>query len=239
MKPEEFTSLLDNTSKEDVENLVKYLKNQKAEAHAIAHGQTNKEIVQAYLEKMAELDPTIAAVYPNNDAGKSIDDCLAYIDNLAEKLVPEKHGTQCVKLPSFTVFEWAERYFLDASIPKFKKDPIPAPKTFQSKKRTITDLQKEKEQWEAQNAKASQNWEIENNKKIDQFEKEHAQDLFPPENPHIKNVNPFLGKTFPQQEELDKLLNTQEPAQDEASEDAIGEIQEVTENEEEETESQQ
>lgn len=85
MKPEEITSLLDNTSKEDVENLVKYLRIQKTEAYAITHGKSNKEIIKAYLEKMAELDPTIAAVYPTNEAGKTMDDCMLYIEDNALK----------------------------------------------------------------------------------------------------------------------------------------------------------
>ena len=234
MKPEELTSLLEHTSKEDVQNLIKYLTIQKAEAHAIANGKTNKEIVKAYLEKMAELDPTIASVYPTNDAGKTIDDCMDYIDDNALKMVPEKHGTQCVRLASFTVFEWAVRYFLDPEIKKFEKPkPTYTPKPYTPKKKTLKELQAAKEAWEKENNRKAQEWEIANNAKIDEFEREHALDLFKPENPHTKNVNPHLTATFPEQEELDKLLNAKdEPAEEaptaeateEAPEEAIGEL---------------
>lgn len=246
MKPEEFTSLLEHTSKEDVQNLIKYLTVQKAEAHAIANGKTNKEIINAYLEKMAELDPAIAAVFPTNDAGKTIDDCIEWIDDNALKMVPEKTGTQCVRLPSFTVFEWAERYFLDPEIKKFEKPKFPtAPKTYQSKKKTLKELQAAKEFWEKENSRKAQEWEIANNAKIDQFEREHALDLFKPENPHIKNINPYLTATFPQQEELDKLLNakdqpaeTTSPAEnpEEVPEDAVGELDNPEDNDPEEPE---
>lgn len=232
MKPEEITSLLENTSKDDVQNLIKYLTIQKAEAHAIANGKTNKEIVKCYLDKMAELDPTIAAVYPTNDAGKTIDDCLEYIDNNALKMVPKQHGTQCVRLASFTVFEWAERYFLDPDIQKFEK-PTYTPKPYEPKKKSLKELQAAKEFWEKENSRKVQEWEIANNAKIDEFERAHALDLFKPENPHTKNVNPYLTATFPQQEELDKILKAKdEPAEttspadnpEEAPEEAVGEL---------------
>ena len=232
MKPEEITSLLDNTSKEDVENLVKYLKIQKAESYAITHGKTNKEIIQAYLEKMAELDPTIAAVYPTNEAGKTMDDCMLYIEDNALKMVPERRGTQCAQLPSFTVFEWAERYFLDPEVKKFEKPkPAPAAKPYQPKKKTLKELQEAKAEWEKENSQKAQEWEIANNAKIDEFERAHALDLFKPENPHIKNVNPHLVATFPEQEELDKLLR----AEENSSEETVPPVETTEEPEQEET----
>ena len=134
MKPEEITSLLEETSMEDVQNLVKYLKIQKAESYAITHGQTRKEIIENYLNKMSELDPSLAAVYPTNADGKGIDDCLAYIESNAEKMVTERTGVQTIQLPSFTVFEWAENSTAEDLKPLYKVrlDPraiteVPAP----------------------------------------------------------------------------------------------------------------
>ena len=242
MKPEEITSLLEETSMEDVQNLVKYLKIQKAESYAITHGQTRKEIVENYLNKMSELDPTLAAVYPTNADGKGIDDCMLYLEDNALKMVTQRTGVQTVQLPSFTVFEWAERYFLDPEVKKFEKaKPAPAP-VYKPKKRTLKDLQKAKAEWEAENSRKIQEWEVDNNAKIDAFEREHASDLFPPENPHCKNVNPYLEKTFPDQAELDALLQGKEtPVEDEPEtneedipeedpvDDAVGEIKPVSE----------
>lgn len=242
MKPEEITSLLEGTSMEDVQNLVKYLKIQKAESYAITHGQTRKEIIENYLNKMSELDPTLAAVYPTNADGKGIDDCLLYIEENAKKMVTERTGVQTVQLASFTVFEWAERYFLDPEVKKFEK-PKPAPTpAYKPKKRTIKDLLKAKAEWEAENSRKIQEWEVDNNTKIDAFEREHASDLFPPENPHCKNVNPYLGLTFPDQKELDALLkaedktkadepetNEEDIPEEDPVDDATGEIEPVSE----------
>lgn len=217
MTQEQITSMLENVERKDVEQLFKYLKMQKAENEALAKGKSQKEIVQEYLNALAKIDPELAAVYPANNAGKSIDDCYAYIEDNARKM--RHDGKNCVSVTSFTVFEWAVTYFLDNNIAKFevKKnttaktdyDPLPA---------KIKALQANKEKWQKENEKKVQDWETENNAKIDAFEKAHANDLFPAINPYTGQVNPHLNAVFPQQEELDKLLAEQKAKKEKAKE---------------------
>lgn len=238
MKPEEITSMLENVSKKDIENLLGYLKVQEAENAALASGTTNKEIIEGYLNKLAELDPALGAVYPNNAQGKTIDDCLAYIEDLVSKQVKTRAGMQCVSAPSFQVFEWAVRYFMDETIEKFeKKVSTPTYKPAQPKKKTLKDLQKAKEDWQKENDRQVQEWEIAHNARIDKFENEHKLDLFPPENPYLKEENPFLDKTFPDQEELDKLLaekeNTTPETENVPGEDNPEDIDQETEDKDE------
>ena len=208
MNKDEITSLLENTSKEDVQNLVEYLKIQKAENYAIRMGKDNESIVKAYLDKLSELDPELAKFYPNNPSGKTVKDCMQYLEDLALKQVKEKRGIQCVKMNSFEVFDLAVTYFMDNSITKFEKKvaPKPAASATKTKKQQIAELEAEKQKWMQQNAADVEKWEVEHNAKIDAFEKEHAMDMFPPENKLLKEVNPFLDKKFPKQEQLDKLL---------------------------------
>ena len=206
MKPEEITSMLENVSKKDIENLLGYLKVQEAESHALAKAKSFNEIIEMYLTKMAELDPQLAEKFPNNPAGKSVKDCVEYINNQARKMVTNQTGTQCVALSNAEVYNLAVQYFLDDTIEKVeKKEPVrkPAPKPA---KRTLAQLQEAKTKWQEENDKQVREWEIAHNARIDKFENEHKLDLFPPENPYLKEVNPFLDKTFPDQEELDKLL---------------------------------
>ena len=206
MTNEELTSMLKNVSRKDIENLLRYHRVQEAESHALAKAKSFNEIIEMYLTKMAELDPQLAEKFPNNPAGKTVKDCVEYINNQARKMVTNQTGTQCVALSNAEVYNLAVQYFLDDSIEKVeKKEPVrkPAPKPA---KRTLAQLQKAKEEWQKENDRQVQEWEIAHNARIDKFENEHKLDLFPPENPYLKEVNPFLDKTFPDQEELDKLL---------------------------------
>ena len=207
MTQQEITSMLENVEQKDIEQLFKYLRTQKAENAALAKGKTQKEIVQEYLNELAKLDPQLAAVYPTNNAGKSIDDCYQYIEDNARKM--HRDGN-CVSVTSYTVFEWAITYFLDESIAKFEvKKPTPVTTNYDPMGSKIKTLQANKTKWQEENDKKIQAWEIENNAKIDAFEKEHAHDLFPAQNPYTGKVNPYLDAKFPQQEELDKLIAEQ------------------------------
>lgn len=208
MTPEEITRMLENTSAKDVENLIKYLNIQKAEAEAVTKGTTNEEIVQNYLDNLIKYDPQLAEKYPTNNMNKGIKDCMDYINNLAQKTAAP--GARMAAVNSFTVFEWAVRYFLQDEIEKFEK-PKPAP--YQPKAPTlqqkIDTLKQAKEKWLQGNKNKIDAWEIENNAKIDLWEKEHKLDLFPSNNPYANKVNPHLSEVFPQQEELDKLITEQ------------------------------
>ena len=208
MKPEEITRMLENVEQKDVESLFKYLRIQQAENAALAKGKTQKEIIQEYLNALSKLDPQLAAVYPDNKAGKSIDDCYAYIEDNARKLRTD--GKNTVSVTSFTVFEWAVTYFLDETVAKFEvKKGTPVVTNYDITAGKIKTLQANKEKWQKENDKKVQAWETENNAKIDEFEKAHAHDLFPAINPYTGRVNPHLNAKFPQQEELDKLLAEQ------------------------------
>lgn len=208
MKPEEITRMLENVEQKDVESLFKYLRMQKAENEALAKGKSQKEIVQEYLNALSKLDPQLAAVYPDNKAGKSIDDCYAYIEDNARKL--RRDGKNTVSVTSFTVFEWAVTYFMDETIAKFEvKKSTPVVTNYDITAGKIKTLQANKKKWQEENDKKAQAWETENNAKIDAFEKAHANDLFPAINPYTGRDNPHLDAKFPQQEELDKLLAEQ------------------------------
>lgn len=217
MTQQEITSMLENVEQKDVEQLFKYLRMQQAENAALAKGKTQKEIVQEYLNELSKLDPQLAAVYPTNAAGKSIDDCYAYIEDNARKLRTD--GKNTVSVTSFTVFEWAVTYFLDDTIAKFEvKKSTPIVTTYDITAGKIKTLQANKEKWQKENDKKIQDWETENNAKIDEFEKAHAHDLFPADNPYTGIVNPHLDAKFPQQEELDKLLAEQKAKKKKAKE---------------------
>ena len=215
MKPEEITRMLENVEQKDVEQLFKYLKIQQAENAALAKGKTQKEIVQEYLNELSKLDPQLAAVYPTNAAGKSIDDCFAYIEDNATKM--RRDGKNVVTITSFTVFEWAVTYFLDDTIAKFEVKKVATP-SYDPTAAKIKTLQANKEKWQKENDKKVQEWETDNNAKIDAFEKAHANDLFPADNPYTGKVNPHLSAVFPQQEELDKLLAEQKAKKKKAKE---------------------
>ena len=206
MTQDQITRMLESTSEQDMRNLLNYLNIQKAENEAVRKGTNAKEMVQIYLDELSKYDELLASKYPKNPAGKTIEDCMEYVQNNARKC--REGSSSFVAVTSFAVFNWAVEYFLDDSIAIVKKKKtIPAKK--QDKTPTIEELQKEKAEWQAMNDKLVQEWEVNHNAQIDAFELKNKLELFPAENPYLKDVNPYLGKTFPNQELLDKLLTGQ------------------------------
>lgn len=203
MTNEEITRMLENIPAEKMQSFIKWMATQEAEHEAICKGSTPQEILKAYLDKMAEHDPQLATKYPQNPMGKTIKDCWEMIENRANELSGNKRQ---IGLTSFQVFDMAVRYFLDDEAKKYER-PKNAPIAHTViPKNNLESLLKEKENWETANKKKIDEWEKEHNAKIDAWELEHKQDLFPPENPLLKQENPFLKSVFPQQAQLDKLL---------------------------------
>ena len=233
MTQEEITRMFENIPADRMQSYLKYMATQEAEHEAVTKGKTDEEIIKIYLDSLAKLDPQLATKYPTNTRGKSIEDCMQYIESLAQKMAKNKRS---VAINSFTVFEWTVRYFMDDEIKKFEVvKPAPVVPTKPAKV-TLASLQAEKEKWQANIKKQIDDWEVDHNAKIDQWEQEHKQDLFPEENPHVKEQNPFLAAVFPQQAELDRLLAEKnkpaapEPAADKPAEDPEPETQDQEED---------
>ena len=243
MTQEQITRMFENHSEEEVSKVFTFLNNKAAEEAAIAAGETPDKMVKGYLDKIATLDPQLAEVYPDNPNGKTIEDCLMYIENEAQEKCKNRSGFQCVTITSFDVFNWATMYFLNPEIKKIEK-PKPAPiKVTTSVSNTpvkldLEALLKEKEEWEIAHNERIDKWEKENQKSIEKFERENPMDLWgnKPENPFKDKVNPFANEQFPKQSMLDKALEqqdktrTNEQTTEDASEpepdpEAVGEIE--------------
>ena len=241
MTPEQITRMFENHSQEEVSKIFEFAKNKAAEEAAIAAGETPELMIKGYLDHMITLDPQLAAVYPDNPDGKTIEDCLMFIEDKAEDKCQNKSGFQVITLSSFDVFNRATMYFLNPEIKKVEK-PKPAPvKVTTSVSHTpvkldLEALLKEKQEWEIAHNERIDKWEKENQKAIEKFERENPMDLWgnKPENPFKDKVNPFANEQFPKQSMLDKALEQQDKVQtsettDETSEpepdpEAVGEI---------------
>ncbi len=221
MTQEQITRMLENHSEEEVSKVFNFLNNKAAEEAAIAAGETPDKMVKGYLDKMATLDPQLAEVYPDNPDGKTIEDCLMFIQNEAEEKCKNKSGFQCVTITSFDVFNWATMYFLNPEIKKIEKPKAPAKVTTSAPyipaKLSLEELLKEKQEWEIAHNERIDKWEKENQKAIEKFERENPMDLWgnKPENPFKEKVNPFANEQFPKQSLLDKALEQQDKTQTE------------------------
>ena len=237
MTQDQVTRRFEKMSEEQFNQMMSYLDADLA-VKAALKGKTHEEMVKNYLDELRKTNERLAQNYPANPQGKTIKDCMEHITNFARKNANNRSEAM---VASFVVFDWAVEYFINPDIKKTKKTkPTAAPSKKPEDK--LSELLKQKHDWEEANKKKIDEWEIENNAKIDAFNKKHEMDLFPPKNPHANAVNPYLDKVFPAQEELDKLLNeaTQKnnpnltPAeQTEDADDSCDEDCEATEDDEE------
>lgn len=250
MNNELITRKLENVTQEQLENVIKYLDAQRIENDAVSKGKTNEDIIRLYLEGLAKNHPDLAAKFPNNPMGKTMKDCMEYIESLARKMAG---NSQMATVTSFTVFNWAILYFTDDSIKKHETPkPTPVVKTTatHTQKVDLKALLAEKETWEKENKAKIDEWEQKHNAEIDDWESKHPADLFgyKPENPFLKKQNPYLNMVFPKQGILDKAIEAQKPSQTastpptpkepEPDPDAVGELVYETETAEEETDNQ-
>ena len=202
MTQDQVTRRFEKMSEEQFNQMMSYLDADLA-AKAALKGKTHEEMVKNYLDELRKTNERLAQNYPANPQGKTIKDCMEYITNFARK---NSNSRSEAMVASFVVFDWAVEYFINPDIKKIEKPkPVAAPTKKPEDK--LSELLKQKHDWEEANKKKIDEWEIENNAKIDAFNKKHEMDLFPPENPHANAVNPYLDKVFPAQEELDKILN--------------------------------
>lgn len=231
---------LNNMEDQDLAMFLRYMKIQEAEKAAIL-GKSNKEILQLFMERRAEQDPDVRDAYTKNPLGKTINDAYEYIFDYARQ---NARGQNMAALTSMTVFQMVEQYFTDPEIKKFEKaKPVATTKTAAKKQSKLEDLKADIQIL----TRGSQDWETAHMAKVEKWVKEHEQELFfdPNDNPHLKEVNPYLDKLTAKEQELQSLGAApasapvaQEPApapetepeieadedEDEPDEDAIGEI---------------
>ena len=207
MTQDQITKAFEKVTPEELEGLLGHLKNQKAELAAMK-GKTPAQMVQFYLDELAKADPQLAARYPNNELGKTIDNCMSYLQNQASKL---KKGNIAMVHHSI-VFDWAVEYFLDDNIKaaatakaKAETKPKMTPEEIKAK---IEEWNKAHQQriddWIRKHEDKCAKWEAEQKKKIEKWDREHLQiSIF--EDPN-EGTNPFREEGCPYDNETNPFL---------------------------------